>query len=86
MTDAILAHVRFSDHVARCPVCVRPAAKFVTVDLCDTGRELLDAWQRAEEASTRAAEEYDRARSVPDATGYDLDDCVEADAPPTRET
>lgn len=72
MTDSFLAHVRFSDHVARCGHCsrVRPADSLVH-PFCATGRELLASWQRAEELATRQAEEADRA--VSDATG----DCAD---------
>lgn len=73
MTDPFLAHVRFSDHVARCHECHAP---FTT---CATGRELLATWQRAEELATKQAEEADRAAHIeacPDATGYS-EDCAE---------
>lgn len=57
MTDPFLAHVRFSDHQARCAACS-------PLQLCLTGVELLNAWHRAEGLATMQADEADRAARI----------------------
>lgn len=59
MSDAFIAHVRFVDHVARCPECHRLGDDMAAV--CPTGRNLLVTWQRAQQLATLHAEEVDRA-------------------------
>lgn len=74
MTEPLIAHVRFSDHIARCPWCLRNPN-----GLCEWGRHLLVSWQEAENLATKQAQEADRAahiEAVSDATGY-ADDCAE---------